>query len=85
MEGVCTPTGMRYLGSGTAAGGYSSRHQVAVGLSGPVFLVPPELDEEKKPEEGKEDEDERVALTDVEHSHLLVVAVGSLERCRAAA
>ena len=62
--------------------------QSASGRGGSVrtgVLVPPELDEEKKPEEGKEDEDERVALTDVEHSHLLVVAVGSLERCRAAA
>ena len=53
--------------------------------SGQVLVGPPELDEEEKPEEGEEDEDERVAFPDVEHGDLLVVAAGSLEHCRAAA
>ncbi|HYW68362.1 MAG TPA: hypothetical protein VE960_02050 [bacterium] len=48
-------------------------------------LGPPELDEEEKPEEGEEDENERMAFPDVEHGDLLVVAAGSLEHHRAAA
>ena len=70
---------------GRPPAGVSWRRQAPVGPSGQVLVGPPELDEEEKPEEGEEDEDERVAFPDVEHGDLLVVAAGSLEHCRAAA